>query len=338
MLPIIAAIGGMVVPALFYHLLNLEGAGFDGWGIPMATDIAFAVGVLVLLGKRLPLSLLTFLLALAIADDLGAVLIIAIFYTEQVHVTPLLVAFGLWFFLFGLNLAGVRYPLPYFLIGTLIWLAMLKSGIHATLAGVLTAFTIPAHTRISPKDFYKQVTNLMSLFKNSKDSHENLMRNQEQRGIVHTLECGILAVEPPLQRLESMFHLPVAFIVIPLFALANAGIPLHADSFVQTLQNPATLGVMVGLVLGKLVGIAGVSWVAVRLGVAHWPAGTSLKHIIGVGLLGGIGFTMSIFIAELAFVGQSEMLIMAKTGVLMASLVAGITGYLWLFFATKKPE
>jgi NhaA family Na+:H+ antiporter len=334
-LPVVAALGGMLVPAGLYALLNAGGAGEAGWGIPMATDIAFAVGILSLLGKRVPPALLTFLVALAIVDDLGAVAVIALFYTDQLVLEALFMAAGLFMLLLGFNVLGIRRPLPYFVVGGFIWLAMLESGVHATIAGILVAWTIPARSRFSPEHFSHLVRRLMTRYDEqrarSRDGKCTLIEDEAQRrAMVQTLENGVHMMETPLQRLEHGFHMPVAYIVIPLFALANAGIPIHVSELPTAVTHPITLGVMIGLVLGKLVGIAGVSILAVRLGIGRLPAGASVQHIIGVGLLGGVGFTMSIFIAELGFRGEEQTLVMAKTGILLASLLAGVAGYLWL--------
>jgi NhaA family Na+:H+ antiporter len=337
-LPVLAAIGGMMVPALIYALINRGGAGAAGWGVPMATDIAFAVGIMALLGRRVPATLVTFLVALAIADDLGAVIVIAIFYTEQIFGTYLLVAGLLLGVLVMFNLSGIRKPLPYFLIGILLWLAMLKSGVHATVAGVLVAMTIPVKPKFNPLRFSLHVRELMDRFDSGCRGAADLLRNEEQRAIVQTLENGVHKVESPLQRLEHSMHLPVAFFIVPLFALANAGVPIDFASLGSILSQPITLGVFAGLLVGKVVGIAGFSLVAVGLGIGELPAGTRPAHIVGVGLVGGIGFTMSIFIAELAFSGQPEQLVMAKTGILMASILAGVGGYLWLRFVAADPS
>ena len=329
-LPIIAAFGGMIVPALVYFAFNPEGDIADGWGIPMATDIAFAVGVMVLLGSRIPKTLLMFLVALAIVDDLGGVLVIAFFYTETINYNALILA-GIFFtFLIFLNRSGVRHPLPYFLFGLLLWLAMLKSGVHATLAGVLTALTIPATPKYEPGNFGNLVRKLMDKFDASHRPGQSIMRNDEQLSILQTLENGVHLVETPLQRLEHSMHLWVAFLIIPIFALANAGIPLDFGSIGTVMTHSVTMGVIAGLMLGKIIGIAGFSWVAIKLGVGSLPIGTTFSQIFGASILGGIGFTMSIFIAELAFVGQDENLLMSKTGILIASVAAGVIGYVCL--------
>ncbi len=329
-LPILAAIGGMITPALLYTLITPSGPAAEGWGIPMATDIAFAVGALVLLGRRVPHGLISFLVALAIVDDLGAVVVIALFYTDQLNMLALAAAAAMMALLILANLAGIRRPTPYFILGALLWLAMLQSGIHATLAGVLTALVIPARSKIDPYRLGQQVRSLMDEYEGQAKPGNTMMPSEEQRSLLQALERGVIATMTPLQRLEHSLHLPVAFVIVPLFALANAGIPLEFSTLSATLAHPATFGVMVGLVLGKLIGIAGVSWLALRLGIGRLPTGTTLSHLVGAGLLGGIGFTMAIFIAELAFVGQAELLLAAKTGVLFASLAAGVGGYAWL--------
>ena len=335
-LPIIAAIGGMVLPALIYYAINPTGDALRGWGIPMATDIAFAIGALVILASRVPKALITFLVALAIVDDLGAVLVIALFYTEQLNLQMLLIGAVILGLLIMLNRAGIRQPLPYFVLGTLLWFALLKSGVHATLAGVLTAFTIPALPKYDPVRFSQHVKELMQRFDRSHQPEKSIMQNDELRAVVQTLENGVHKVETPLQRLEHSLHLPVAFLVIPVFAFMNAGIPIEMASLGATLSHPVTLGVVLGLVVGKTVGIAGGCWLALKFGVGQLPANTSFSQVAGVGLLAGIGFTMAIFIAELGFLHQPELLLMAKTGVLLASLVAGIGGYIWLWLASKS--
>lgn len=334
-LPILAAIGGMLVPALLYVAINHQGVAARGWGIPMATDIAFAVGALVLLGNRIPRSLVMFLVALAIVDDLGAVLIIAIFYTEQIALSYLAAAAGLLLLLITLNLGGIRHPVPYFLIACTLWLMLLKSGVHATIAGVLGAFTVPARPKYDPVRFSHHVRKLMARFDAGHRANATLLTNDEQRAIVQSLEQSAKRVGTLLQRMEHLYHLPVALLVIPIFALANAGVPVDFDTLGLVWSHPVTLGVLVGLVLGKFIGITGISWLALRLGIATLPANTEFRHLAGVSVLAGIGFTMSLFIAELGFTANPEYLLMAKTGILLASLIAGFCGYLWLLFTTR---
>lgn len=334
-LPIGAAIGGMVVPALIYFAINPEGDAASGWGIPMATDIAFAIGALALLASRVPKALITFLVALAIVDDLGAVLVIAVFYTDTISFGPLLAAASLFAVLMMFNLIGIRKTMPYLIVAALLWYALLLSGVHATLAGILGALSIPAIPKYKPELFSKQVKELMQRFDASHKPGQSIMTNDELRAVVQTLENGVHSVEAPLQKLEHVWHMPVAYLVIPIFALANAGIPLSFDSLGDTMTHPVLVGVTLGLILGKFIGIAGVSWVLLKLNLAVLPKDTRFTQIAGVSLLAGIGFTMSIFVAELGFVGQAENLLMAKTGILLASLVAGIAGYVWLYLVSE---
>ena len=335
-LPIVAAAGGMVVPALIYFAVNPEGDASRGWGIPMATDIAFALGAIALLASRVPKSLITFLVALAIVDDLGAIMVIAVFYTEKLSMGWLITSGVFFGMLMMLNLAGIRKITPYFIVAVLLWYAMYESGIHATLAGVLGAFSVPARPKYDPSLFSKHVRESIDDFDDSLDKGKSILTNDKLRGIVHSLESGALQVQAPLQRLEHAWHLPVAYLVIPIFAFFNAGIPLNLDNLGETLAQPVTLGVILGLVLGKVLGIAGACWIAIRFGIGQLPAGTRFVQIVGVSFLAGIGFTMSIFIAELGFAHQPELLIMAKTGILFASLIAGVTGFIWLFIAGSK--
>ncbi|MEK7413264.1 MAG: Na+/H+ antiporter NhaA [Planctomycetota bacterium] len=337
-LPIIAAIGGMAVPALIYLVLNHEGDAMLGWGIPMATDIAFAVGALVLLARRVPKALITFLVALAIADDLGAVLVIAVFYTQQLSLGWLAISALLVLALAGLNFAGVRKVLPYFCIAVLLWYALLQSGVHSTLAGVLGAFTVPARPRYDPRQFSTRMKVLLGQYDESLQKDANILTNERLYSVVQTMGNGLQDVQTPMQRLEHGWHLPVAFIVIPIFALFNAGIPLQLGTLDTTLSHPVFLGVLFGLLLGKFIGITGACWIALKLGVGQLPSGTRFSQIAAVSVLGGIGFTMSIFIAELGFAGQEEYLLMAKTGGLAASLLAGLLGFAWLWRLGRDHE
>jgi Na+:H+ antiporter, NhaA family len=335
LLPIIAAVGGMVMPAVIYIAFNPSGHTFDGWGIPMATDIAFALGALALLGKRVPTNLLTFLVALAIVDDLGAVTVIALFYTEALNYTALLTAVAILGLLISLNLGGVRWSLPYILLGIVLWIAMLKSGVHATLAGIFLAFTIPMRPKYDPQRFLSHINKMVSSIHKAYQREENILINDELRSRVNALGQGVQLAQAPAQVLERQMHLPSAYIVIPIFSLANAGIPIDWSSFGTVIGHPVALGVIAGLVGGKLLGIVGFSWLAVRLGASKLPQGLNFRHIIGVGLMGGIGFTMSIFVAELGFAHYPQDLLMAKTGILVASIVAGVSGFIWLYFTSQ---
>ncbi|MBU2984179.1 Na+/H+ antiporter NhaA [Saccharophagus degradans] len=329
-LPIVAAIGGMVIPAICYMSLNLNDETFRGWGIPMATDIAFALGVIALLASRVPKALITFLVALAIVDDLGAVVVIAVFYTQDLAWSFLIAGALLTCLLIFFNMIGIRKPSVYFFVGLILWFVFLKSGVHATLAGVITAFTIPAKPKFNTLTFSNRVQDILYKFKKGCEEDESILRNEHLSGLVQTLENGVVGVQTPLQRLEHSFHKPVAFFILPVFAIFNAGVTIDFGNAFQLFNHPITLGVVFGLLFGKFVGITGASWLAIRFGLCSLPNDTSMKHIIGASMLGSIGFTMSIFIAELAFVSQPEMIIQAKLGILLSSLVAGVAGYLWL--------
>lgn len=284
-LPVIAAIGGMAIPAIIFAAFNAGTPTAAGWGIPMATDIAFAIGILKLLGERVPRALVVFLTALAIADDLGAVLVIALFYSAHLDMHALRACAALFVLLVIFNRGGVRSVLPYALVGVLLWYYMLASGVHASVAGVLVATTIPA------------------------------------RGT--------------LRRLEHSLAPWVAFGVVPIFALANAGIDLSAIRWGEAFSSMLTLGVMAGLVAGKFVGISAFSWIAVRLGLGRLPAGVAWRQVMGAAWLAGIGFTMSLFIAQLAF-AQPEQVEAAKLGILLASCVAAALGIGWLWTAARR--
>ncbi len=324
-LALVAALGGMVVPALFYAAVNLGGEGLGGWGIPMATDIAFALGVLALLGKRAPLSLKIFLTALAIVDDLGAVLVIAFFYTAKLKLVYLAVGAGVLALLIGANRAGVRRTSVYVILGAVLWVAFLKSGVHATIAGVLLAMTIPSRRLLNAESFLDKARGLLDVFsRDAKPGNEH--PSADQVDALHALEDAAEKLDTPLHRMEHALHGWVAFGIMPVFALANAGVSLGGGI---ELGSPVTLGVILGLFVGKQVGVTGFSWLAVRLGWAELPKGVTWTQLYGVSLLTGIGFTMSLFIAGLAFDG-AELLDGAKVGILLASLLSGLAGWVLL--------
>jgi NhaA family Na+:H+ antiporter len=334
-LPIAAALGGMVVPALLYSAVNAGGRGAAGWGIPMATDIAFALGVLALLGERVPPGLKVFLAALAIADDLGAVLVIALFYTADLALGPLAWAGGILMALLVLNRIGARHPVTYTVLGVALWLAVLASGVHATVAGVLLAMTIPARTRIDEDEFIARAEGSLGDFRTASTSDSSLLTNSGQQEALHALELACDHAQAPLQKMEYALHGVVAFVILPIFALANAGVPL-TGGLRDSLGSPISLGVILGLVVGKPVGITLASWLVVRAGVADLPTGAGWRALHGVSWLGGIGFTMSLFIAGLAFAGAPALLDHAKIGILAASLVAGTIGWLLLRLAPAR--
>ncbi|EDZ63711.1 Na+/H+ antiporter, NhaA family [Sulfurimonas gotlandica GD1] len=336
-LPILAAIGGMVLPALIYLSINNGGEGSNGWGIPMATDIAFAISALVLLGKRVSTALVTFLVALAIVDDLGAVAVIALFYTDEIHLLPLALAGASFLFLVLFNRFGIHMILPYFIVGLFMWFFMLESGVHATIAGVIAAMAIPSKPKQTPIDFTGHTKNLLDEYDNYPVATDHMM-HERQKAILQNVKDRIDAVSSPAARLEHDLHLPVSLIVIPLFALANAGISIDFSSIGQTIVEPVSLGIIAGLVVGKVLGIAGIAWLAIKLGIAQLPQGSTMSQIFGVAFLGGIGFTMSIFVADLAFLGNDDLIFQAKVGILSASLFAGLFGFFWLKYIAKKGE
>jgi NhaA family Na+:H+ antiporter len=288
-MPIFAALGGMIVPAIIYALMNSGTPTIHGWGIPMATDIAFALGVISLLGKRVPSSLKIFLAALAIADDLGAILVIAIFYTNELHWMQLLYSAGILIALIALNRFGIKKLIYYIIPGFFLWYFVHHSGIHATIAGVLIALTIPTNT---------------------------------------------VKEESPLEKLEHLLVRPVNFLIMPIFALANTNIRFE-NKMIDGLSSPLGLGIICGLALGKPIGVSLFSWLSVKLGMAKLPNKVNWKHIFGLGLLAGIGFTMSVFIALLSF-STTEYQIQAKFAILVSSVLAGISGYVFLSSLNHK--
>ncbi len=334
-LPAIAALGGMLVPAGIYALLNSGEPSQDGWGIPMATDIAFALGVLALLGTRIPLGVKVFLTALAIVDDIGAVLVIAIFYTNDINFVALLLGFSFLAVAIFFNRLDVRDPFTYLLVGIVVWIAFLKSGIHATIAAILMAFVIPATTRIDGADLIRRIDFITARLKAIGLPQDTRMNSDEQQHAIFALSETAEHAQAPLQRIEHGLHGPVTFFVLPVFALANAGVTLEGDLTSQ-LMSPLALGVVLGLFLGKQLGITLATWIAVKIKVADLPAGVTWKQIHGANILAGIGFTMSLFVGSLAF-SDPVMIAQAKIGILSGSLISGVVGYLFLSSTSKKP-
>lgn len=335
LLPIGAAVGGMLVPAIIYFALNPTGETQNGWGIPMATDIAFALGVLYLLGNKIPLSLKVFLTALAIVDDLGAVLVIAFFYTSDISTLSLLVGLGFVLIMYIGNKMGVRNIFFYSILGIVgVWTAFLLSGVHATIASVLAAFTIPADMKIKEGLYLTNIQNYLTRFKSISPNEKVPTLTNEQLHILEEVKKDTNEITPPLQRLEHAMHPFVSFLVIPIFALANAGVSLAVD-FDQLFSTNVTLGVLFGLTVGKVVGIVGFTLLFVKLKIAPFPAGMNIRNLFGLALLAGIGFTMSLFVTSLAFTDE-VFITQAKIGILAASVIAGILGYLVLNTSQKK--
>ena len=331
LLPAVAAIGGMVCPALIYAIINWGTDSVGGWGIPMATDIAFATGCLALLGTRVHPALGVFLVALAIVDDLGAVLVIAVFYTQQIETQPLLIGGALIGLSFAMNFFGVRRTWPYAAIGAIVWWAFLQSGVHATIAGVLLAFTVPARARYETPHFAGRMGALLKKFTEAEDHVNPYQVNEQQQELIRFMQREHVLVEPPLQRLEHALHPLCVIGILPLFAFSNSGITIDFSSIGSLLLERVTLGVFFGLVLGKQIGVTLFSWIAVKLGWAELPEGMTWRHVYGLSCLAGIGFTMALFISELAFKSgdpalMERYLAESKIGVFIASFTAGIVG------------
>lgn len=325
-LPIAAAFGGMVGPALIYAAFNAGEPTIRGWGVPMATDIAFALGILSLLGNRVPISLKVFLTSLAIADDLGALIVIALFYTDELATNYLLYAGMATLGMIALNVLRVRSPWIYFFIGLALWYFVFKSGVHATIAGVVGAMTIPASARVGATRYLDATRESLSKFELfSKDPDHDVTTSPQQRASVWAIHKNSLQVMPVLHRLEDALHPYTVFLVIPIFALANAGVEIHGG-LGENLLNKPSIGVVVGLFVGKPVGIVLFSLIAVKLGLASLPRGVSWRHILGAGCLGGVGFTMALFIGNLAFADNPEDLTHTKLAVLVGSALSAVAG------------
>lgn len=330
--PFVAAVGGMVIPVGLFVLLNRNPETLDGWGIPMATDIAFSLAILNILGKRIPISLKVFLTAFAIVDDLGAVLVIALFYSTGIKWLLLSIAGVLLLILFLLSSRQIYSKYLYAIVGVVVWVLFLKSGIHPTVAGVLMAFTIPIRQRINEKVFSRKVSGILQGFKFA-EGKKGPVLSDEQIERLDDLEDWTNLVQSPLQHLEHRLHNWVAYLVMPVFALANAGIAFSAD---MELDFSLISTIAIGLFVGKGIGVSLFSILGVKLKLAAFPEGVNYKNIIGVAMLAGVGFTMSIFISNLAFADGSVFIDSSKMGILLGSLISGIAGYAFLYFFSKK--
>jgi NhaA family Na+:H+ antiporter len=327
-LPISAAVGGMLVPALIYMIFNLGGEGARGWGVPMATDIAFALGILALFGSRAPVALKVFLTALAIADDLGAVLVIALFYTEKVRWVALVVATVFLLLLAVASRARVRRTGIYAVLVLGVWIAVFVSGVHATVAGILVALMVPIRARIDPESFLGTAEENLAALRQTELTKESMVADEGQLLAIESMYWTAADMRPPGLVFERRLHLTQAFLILPLFALFNAGVVLRAENL-KVPPDPIALGIILGLIVGKQLGVTLFSWLAVRSGYAVLPQGVNWGQIWGVSCLAGVGFTMSLFIGELAFVDPAS-LTEAKMGILIASLLAGVWGFLVL--------
>jgi NhaA family Na+:H+ antiporter len=334
---ILCAIGGMVCPAAIYLAFNWSLDSQVGWGIPMATDTAFALGVLAVVRKHVPSGLLAFLVGLAIVDDVGAILVIAVFYTQDISLLHLLSAFGLIALLAVGNYGGIRQPLFYIIGGIVSWWMMLKSGVHPTFAGVAVALTIPAHPIITSEKLMVKAKKVIDSIQEGSEPVDVLGNQRDHDHVIAVREYAERA-STPLRRWEDMLGLPVALFILPLFVLVNAGVPFSLTSFIESIQHPTGLGIIIGLVLGKLIGISGVCWLCLRFKIGCLPDGVNIQHVVGISLIAGIGFTMSTFVATLGFDSQPLHLQSAKSSILVASAISAILGLLYIrFVAAKKP-
>jgi NhaA family Na+:H+ antiporter len=331
--PLFAAIGGMLVPVLFFLLLNKNPDSAHAWGIPMATDIAFSLAILTLLGKRVPIGLKVFLIAFAIVDDLGAVMVIALFYSESIKWSLIGISLLLLAVLFFLSYRKIYARGLILVFGIIIWVLFLKAGIHPTIAGVLLALTIPVRQQIGMETYVDNLCSVVDGIKDSADPSSHLLSKKQIEGIDY-LEDWIEKVQSPLQHLEHKLHNWVAFLIMPIFALSNAGVTFQGGGSLDSMLGGI---IAVCLIAGKLIGVTLFAWMAVKLGFAELPEGVTFKQVIGVSLLAGVGFTMSIFVANLAFFGNDFLLDSAKAGILIGSLAAGVSGYLVLRINSRNP-
>ena len=342
-LPAIAALGGMIVPALLFTVFNAGGPASHGWGIPMATDIAFAAGVASMMGTRVPIGAKLFLLALAIVDDLGAILVIAIFYTDELALLWLVAGVAGLLVVYGMQRAGMRALLPYVVVGTFVWLCLLESGVHATIAGVALALLTPVRSHYSPRHFAPRAQALVDrvdAYLPDEDDlatvdHHTMERVQNLLGDLRHLAQETIS---PLDRLEQSLAPWSSYVIVPVFALANAGVAIAFGDLGSLLTQRVTLGVAVGLFVGKTVGVSGAAWLAVKFGLGRLPANTRWSHMIGMGFLAGIGFTVALFVSALSFDDGSPFGDQAKIGIFVASLLAGLGGYLWLRFVPRADD
>lgn len=330
--PFFAAIGGMLIPIILFLVLNKNPETSDGWGIPMAADIAFSLAILKMLGKRVPLGLKVFLTAFAIIDDIGAVLVIAIFYSSSINWMLLAIALILILILSYLSYRQIYLKYFYLIFGIIIWFLFLKAGIHPTVAGILMAFTIPIRQKINVKTFTNKLFELSSKIKGT-DDNKNHILSKEQIEQIDNLETCTHKVQSPLQQLEHTLHGWVAYFIIPIFALANAGVAFSSD---MNFDYLLVTNIAISLVIGNFIGVALMTFLSVKLKLTELPKGVNFKQILGVASLAGVGFTMSIFIANLAFIENPAFIDSAKVGILIGSFIAGLSGYIILRLSSKK--
>jgi Na+:H+ antiporter, NhaA family len=330
--PFFAALGGVIVPITLFFILNKNPETAPGWGIPMATDIAFALAILKLLGNRVPLSIKVFLTAFAIIDDIGAVLVIAIFYSTTINWMLLIYALILISILGFLSYKKIYINYVFLIFGIIVWVLFLKSGIHPTIAGVLLAFTIPIRQKINIKEYTNQLAHILGLIKSDSNRNKNLL-SKNQITQIENLKTSTEKVKSPLQDLENTLHSFVAYFIMPVFALSNAGVVINTS---MKLDYALIFNIAIGLFVGKLLGISLLSFIGTKLKIIALPTDVNFKQIIGVAILAGVGFTMSIFIANLAFIASPSYIDSAKIGILLGSFISGLIGYTILKLTSKR--
>lgn len=341
---LMAAVGGMIMPALIYATINYGTAGVHGWAIPMATDTAFAIGVLSLLARKVSYGISVFLIAMAIFDDIGAIAIISVFYSDNIQISALVLSAVTLASLFLVNIAGVRNGWVYAVLGVTLWVFVLHSGIHATLAGLLLAVAVPARTRLGQTRFVEEVRALLSIFEKEQNERSSLgldariLSTEHQHYLTADIEDTIKDSSTPLQRWETYLVYPIAIIVLPLFALFNAGVSLSMTDIANAFLSPVTQGVFLGLVVGKPFGVCLLVYLGLRLKMGQLPEGMNFAEVIGAGMLAGIGFTMSLFITALSFDHAPHLIDDAKIGILIGSLVSAVAASIWVFVAYRKLE
>jgi NhaA family Na+:H+ antiporter len=339
LLPVIAALGGMIVPGLIYAILNVGSTTINGWGVPVATDIAFALGAVAVFGRRLPVGLRIFLAAFAIADDLGAVVIIAIFYTKEIVWSYLIISLFLIVGLAIANFLWIRWTLVYAILGLAVWFFVLGSGIHPTIAGVIVSLFVPARGRYDTDNFLQNVKKITEQFECEEQScGYSILLNQDHMHAVQALELACHDVETPLQRLMHALHPWVAFLILPFFAMGNTGLTFHNIVFSEMVSNTVIMGIVFGLVFGKPIGIMLFSYLSVKTGIASLPQEVRWSHIFGGAMLGGIGFTMSLFLADISF-SDPQILNYARIAILSGSVLSAAMGMSYLgFFSISAPD
>jgi len=334
-LPIFAAIGGMIIPVAFFFLLNSNPETSNGWGISMATDIAFTLAILKLLGKKAPLSLKIFLTAFAIIDDIGAVLVIALFYTSNISWSLLLIAVILLLILYVLSFLKIHSKFLLLFFGIAIWVLFLKSGVHPTIAGIMLAFAVPIRQRINEFKYAEKLKEIIQRLTISINTNNLPVLTKSQIAEIDNLEDWTHRVQSPLQQLEHRLHNWVAFLIMPVFALSNAGVSFSSN---MVIDLPLTINLAISLFIGKTIGVSLFSLISIKLKLASLPEGTNFKHVIGIAILSGVGFTMSLFIGGLAFGGNSVFIDSAKIGIIAGSTISGIVGYIILRLASIKKK